>query len=95
MLMRGLADDNVSVAHTLGLSSAPLAAGRPHAVMLLSGVTHMANQQDLLLLELDFFRRWLALQDWSAPARFATRPLTRELGMAQRRHRHNTTAVQP
>jgi hypothetical protein len=46
----------------LGFSSAVLAARRPHAVMLLSGAIHMANQQDLLL-ELDFFGRALAVQD--------------------------------
>jgi dipeptidyl-peptidase-4 len=63
MLVHGLADDNVSVAHTLRLSSALLAAGRPHTVLPLSGVTHMANQQDLLLLELDFLRHSLALRD--------------------------------
>lgn len=60
MLVHGLADDNVSVAHTLRLSAALLAAGRPHTVLPLSGVTHMANQEDLLLLELDFLRRSLA-----------------------------------
>ena len=41
MLIHGLADDNVVVAHTLRLSSALLAAGRPHEVLPLSGVTHM------------------------------------------------------
>ena len=60
MLIHGLADDNVVVAHTLRLSSALLAAGRPHTVLPLSGVTHMARQEDvaenLLLLQLDFLR---------------------------------------
>ena len=41
MLIHGLADDNVFAAHTLRLSSALLAAGRPHTVLPLSGVTHM------------------------------------------------------
>src|SRR5262249_26288106 len=41
MLIHGLADDNVVAAHTLRLSSALLAAGRPHTVLPLSGVTHM------------------------------------------------------
>ena len=37
MLIHGLADDNVVVAHTLRLSSALLAAGRPHEMLPLSG----------------------------------------------------------
>jgi dipeptidyl-peptidase 4 len=58
MLIHGLADDNVVVAHTLHLSSALLAAGRPHTVLPLTGITHMAVQEDvaenLLLLQVDF-----------------------------------------
>jgi len=54
-----LADDNVVVAHTLQLSSALLAAGRSHAVLPLTGVTHMTPQEvvaeNLLRAELDFF----------------------------------------
>ena len=61
MIIHGLADDNVVVAHTLRLSSALLAAGRPHQVLPLSGVTHMASQEEvaenLLLLQVDFLRR--------------------------------------
>jgi len=45
LLIHGLADDNVVAAHTLQLSSALLAAGRPHEVLPLSGVTHMTPQQ--------------------------------------------------
>ncbi|GAA3046743.1 prolyl oligopeptidase family serine peptidase [Streptomyces olivoverticillatus] len=37
MIIHGLADDNVVAAHTLRLSSALLAAGRPHEVLPLSG----------------------------------------------------------
>jgi dipeptidyl-peptidase 4 len=63
LLIHGLADDNVVVAHTLRLSSALLAAGYPHAVLPLSGITHMASQEtvaeNLLLLQLDFLRRAL------------------------------------
>jgi dipeptidyl-peptidase-4 len=63
MLIHGLADDNVVVAHTLRLSSALLAARRPHTVLPLSGVTHMARQEDvaenLVLLQVDFLRRAL------------------------------------
>jgi dipeptidyl-peptidase-4 len=65
MIIHGLADDNVVVAHTLRLSSALLAAGRPHEVLPLSGVTHMTPQEtvaeNLLLLQLDFLKRSLGL----------------------------------
>jgi dipeptidyl-peptidase-4 len=64
MIVHGLADDNVVVAHSLRLSSALLAAGRPHEVLPLSGVTHMTPQEavaeNLLLLQLDFLQRSLA-----------------------------------
>ena len=63
MLIHGLADDNVVVAHTLRLSSALLAAGYAHTVLPLSGVTHMTPQEvvaeNLLLLQLDFLRQSL------------------------------------
>ncbi|MDQ4084604.1 MAG: prolyl oligopeptidase family serine peptidase [Actinomycetota bacterium] len=65
MIIHGLADDNVLVAHSLRLSSALLAAGRPHEVLPLSGVTHMTPQEEvaenLLLLQVDFLRRSLGL----------------------------------
>ncbi|CAL9447796.1 prolyl oligopeptidase family serine peptidase [Streptomyces sp. Tu 3180] len=65
MIIHGLADDNVVVAHSLRLSSALLAAGRPHEVLPLSGVTHMTPQEtvaeNLLRLQLDFLRRSLGL----------------------------------
>ncbi|WP_340558279.1 S9 family peptidase [Streptomyces sp. GSL17-111] len=65
MLVHGLADDNVVVAHTLRLSSALLAAGHPHEVLPLSGVTHMTPQEEvaenLLLLQVAFLRRALGL----------------------------------
>jgi len=65
LLIHGLADDNVVAAHTLRLSSALVAAGRPHAVLPLSGVTHMASQEEvaenLLLLQVDFLRQALGL----------------------------------
>ncbi|MFI9270543.1 prolyl oligopeptidase family serine peptidase [Kitasatospora sp. NPDC052896] len=65
LLIHGLADDNVVAAHTLRLSSALLAAGRPHTVLPLSGVTHMTPQEqvaeNLLLLQVDFLRRQLGL----------------------------------
>jgi dipeptidyl-peptidase-4 len=64
LLIHGLADDNVVAAHTLRLSSALLAAGRPHTVLPLSGVTHMTPQEvvaeNLLHLQVDFLKRSLA-----------------------------------
>ena len=42
LLVHGLVDDNVVAAHTLRLSAALLATGRPHAVIPLTGATHMA-----------------------------------------------------
>jgi dipeptidyl-peptidase 4 len=63
LIIHGLADDNVVVAHSLRLSSALLRAGRPHSVLPLSGVTHLAGQEEvaenLLLLQVDFLRRAL------------------------------------
>ncbi len=63
MIIHGLADDNVVAAHTLRLSSELLAAGRPHEVLPLSGVTHMTPQdivtENLMLLQVDFLRRVL------------------------------------
>ncbi|WP_329583202.1 prolyl oligopeptidase family serine peptidase [Kitasatospora sp. NBC_01250] len=66
MIVHGLADDNVVAAHTLRLSSALLAAGRPHTVLPLSGVTHMTPQEqvaeNLLLLQVDFLKEKLGLK---------------------------------
>ena len=63
LLIHGLADDNVVAAHTLQLSNALLAAGKPHEVLPLVGVTHMTPQEvvaeNLLLHQLDFLRRSL------------------------------------
>ena len=65
LLVHGLADDNVVAAHTLRLSSLLLAAGRPHNVLPLSGVTHLAAQEavaeSLLHLQLAFLRDALGL----------------------------------
>ena len=63
MIIHGLADDNVVAAHTLRLSSALLAAGRPHTVLPLSGVTHMTPQEvvaeNLKLLQVQFLKEHL------------------------------------
>ncbi len=67
LLVHGLADDNVVAAHTLRLSSALLAAGRPHSVLPLSGVTHMTPQEvvaeNLLLLQVRFLRDALGVAE--------------------------------
>ncbi len=63
LLVHGLADDNVTVAHTLRLSTALLVAGRAHAVLPLGGVTHMTGNElvaeSLLRLQLGFLRQAL------------------------------------
>jgi dipeptidyl-peptidase 4 len=72
MIIHGLADDNVVVAHSLRLSSALLADGRPHEVIPLSGVTHMTPQEhvaeNLLLLQVDFLRRSLGISRTPTPS---------------------------
>ena len=66
MIIHGLVDDNVYVAHSLRLSSALLAAGKPHEVLPLTGMTHLANDEvvaeNLLLLQVDFLRRALDIE---------------------------------
>jgi dipeptidyl-peptidase-4 len=64
-LIHGFADDNVFVANTLKLSQVLTENGRPHEVLPLTGITHMATQEEvaenLLLLQVDFLRRALRL----------------------------------
>jgi dipeptidyl-peptidase-4 len=65
MIVHGLADDNVVAANSLRLSTALLAAGRPHTMLPLSGVTHMTSQEDvaanLLMLEVAFLKSALGV----------------------------------
>ncbi|UYM06208.1 S9 family peptidase [Solicola gregarius] len=65
MIIHGMVDDNVVVAHSLRLSSALLAAGRPHEVLPLTGVTHMTPQEtvaeNLQLLQVEFIKRGLGI----------------------------------
>jgi dipeptidyl-peptidase-4 len=65
LIIHGLADDNVFVAHSLRLSSALLAAGYPHSVLPLSGITHMTSQEavaeNMLLLQVAFLKQGLGL----------------------------------
>jgi dipeptidyl-peptidase 4 len=66
LLIHGLADDNVVVAHTLRMSSALLAAGRPHQVLPLSGSTHTPTDENtvsqLLRHQLNFLQDALGIQ---------------------------------
>src|SRR6202035_1800822 len=63
LLMHGLEDTNVHPANTLRLSSALLAAGRPHEVLLLPGVGHQALgaaiTENLLWHQVRFLQRHL------------------------------------
>lgn len=65
LLLHGLVDDNVAVAHTLRLSQLLLEAGRPHTVLPLSGVTHLAREEEVaenvLLLQVEFLKRSLGV----------------------------------
>ena len=64
LLIHGIADDNVVVAHTLRMSSALLAAARLHQVLPLSGSTHMPTEDTvdkLLRHQLDFLVDALAI----------------------------------
>ena len=65
LLIHGLADDNVLVAHGLRLSAALTAAGRPHSFLPLLNVTHMTPQpqvaENRLRLELEFLHRSLGI----------------------------------
>jgi dipeptidyl-peptidase 4 len=66
LVVHGLADDNVFVAHSLRLSAALLAAGRPHTFLPLIGATHMSPQaeevaENLMLLQVDWLKRELGM----------------------------------
>ena len=65
LLIHGLADDNVVAAHTLRLSAALLAAGRPHEVLPLPRATHNVSDttvvENMLWHQLAFLRRALGL----------------------------------
>ncbi|WP_018687161.1 S9 family peptidase [Actinokineospora enzanensis] len=60
LIIHGLADDNVVVAHGIRLSSALVAAGRPHSFLPLPGVTHMTPQEDDVAENFNMLQiRWL------------------------------------
>ncbi|WP_158894339.1 S9 family peptidase [Amycolatopsis anabasis] len=65
LIVHGLADDNVFVAHALRLSSALLAAGRAHTFLPLVGTTHMTPQaeevaENLMRRQVEWLKRELA-----------------------------------
>ena len=71
LIVHGLADDNVTVAHTLRMSAALLAAGRPHSVLPLAGATHAVGQEEvavgLVLHQLAFLRDALGVPEPEEP----------------------------
>jgi dipeptidyl-peptidase-4 len=64
LLIHGLNDDNVVAAHSLHMARALFLADRPHQLLALSGITHMAGDPTLyghlLGAEIAFFRAALA-----------------------------------
>jgi len=65
LLIHGLADDNVVVAHTLRLSAALFEAGRFHELVLLPNATHLTRSEaiteNVLWVQLEFLRRTLGV----------------------------------
>ncbi len=63
LLIHGLSDDNVFVAHTLKLSASLFEAGRPHELVVLPNLTHLSRAEavteNVLRIQLDFLRRTL------------------------------------
>jgi dipeptidyl-peptidase 4 len=64
LLIHGLVDDNVLAAHTVELSQRLTESGRLHAVLPLTGITHMTPQEavaeNLLTMQVEFLRRALS-----------------------------------
>jgi dipeptidyl-peptidase-4 len=65
LLIHGLADDNVYVAHTLRFAEALFESGRPYELALIPNATHFTRNEavteNLLRVQLEFLRRNLAL----------------------------------
>ena len=66
LIVHGLADDNVFVAHALRLSGELLAAGRDHTFLPLVGATHMTPQaeevaENLMLTQVRWLKRQLGV----------------------------------
>jgi dipeptidyl-peptidase-4 len=66
LLIHGISDDNVFFAHTLQLSKALFEAGRPHNLLPITDITHMAESEtaaeNLLLSQLEFLKQKLGLE---------------------------------
>jgi dipeptidyl-peptidase 4 len=67
MIIHGVVDDNVYFTHALQMSKALMEAGRRHALIPLSGVTHRpideTAAENMLNIEVDFLRRSLGLTE--------------------------------
>ena len=65
LLIHGIADDNVYVAHSLRMSKALMEAGRRHSMIPLSGITHRpvdeTAAENMLTIEVGFLRTALGV----------------------------------
>jgi dipeptidyl-peptidase-4 len=65
LIVHGIADDNVYVAHALRMSKALMEAGRGHTMIPLSGITHRPTDERaaeaMLTIEVAFLRRALGI----------------------------------
>ncbi len=65
LIVHGIADDNVYVAHSLRMSKALMEAGRGHSMIPLSGITHRPTDEraaeSMLMIEVAFLRRALGV----------------------------------
>jgi dipeptidyl-peptidase-4 len=63
LLIHGLADDNVYVAHSLKFSAALFEAGRFHEIVLIPNATHLTRStavtENIVRVQLDFLKRHL------------------------------------
>ena len=66
LMIHGLADDNVYVTHALRMSKALMEAGRRHAMIPLSGITHRPIDEraaeNMLKIEVEFLKRSLGVE---------------------------------
>ena len=65
-MIHGIADDNVYVTHALRMSKALMEAGRRHAMIPLSGITHRPIDEraaeNMLNIEVEFLKRSLGVE---------------------------------
>jgi dipeptidyl-peptidase-4 len=65
LLIHGIADDNVYVAHALRFSAALFEAGRFHELVLIPNATHLTRStavtENILRVQLEFLRRTLGV----------------------------------